>query len=116
MVTTLTFTVEAHVSPFPSPLSSREWTLMETILAKACARRWLTSTAGRLRRLTTWLWGTEVLVENRALRVAAKAVVIKLGKKQHARDLHPVVLRLLEAQNVWGITFPPDDWRPNSAG
>ena len=55
---------------------------------------------------------TEVLVENRAMGVVAKASVIRLGKKYHARDLHPVVLSLLEAQNVWGITFPPDDWRP----
>jgi hypothetical protein len=60
--------------------------------------------------------GTEVLVENRTLRVVAKAVVIKFVKKLQARDLHPVVLRLLEAQNVWGITFPPDNWRPESAG
>jgi hypothetical protein len=60
--------------------------------------------------------GTEVLVENRALGVVAKAVVIRLGQKYQARELHPVVLRLLEVQNVWWITFPPDNWRPESAG
>ena len=56
--------------------------------------------------------GTEVSVENRAMGVVAKAIVMNLGEKYHARDLHPVVLRLLEAKNVWGITFHPDDWRP----
>jgi hypothetical protein len=53
---------------------------------------------------------TEVLVENRAMGVVAKASVVRLGTKDH--DMQPVVLKLLEAQNVWGITFPPDDWRP----
>lgn len=56
--------------------------------------------------------GTEVSVENRAMGVVAKAIVMSSGEKYHARDLHPVVLRLLEAKNVWGITFHPDDWRP----
>ena len=56
--------------------------------------------------------GTEVSVENRAMGVVAKAIVMSSGGKYHARDLHPVVLRLLEAKNVWGIIFQPDDWRP----
>jgi hypothetical protein len=55
---------------------------------------------------------TEVLVENRALGVVAKASVAWLGEKVHAGDLHPVGIQLLEARNVWGITFPPDDWGP----
>jgi hypothetical protein len=59
---------------------------------------------------------TEVLVENRAMGVVAKASVIRSGKKDDAQDLRPVVLRLLEAQNVRGITFPPDDWRPVARG
>jgi len=58
--------------------------------------------------------GTEALVENRAMSVVAKARVVWLGEKDDARDLHPVGLELLKAQNVWGITFPPDDWRPES--
>ena len=60
--------------------------------------------------------GTEVSVENRAMGVVAKAIVMSSGEKYHARDLHPVVLRLLEAKNVWGITFHPDDWRPVVGG
>jgi hypothetical protein len=60
--------------------------------------------------------GTEVLVENRAIGVVAKANVLRSGKKDHAQDLRPVVVRLLEAQNVWGIAFPPDYWRPAANG
>jgi hypothetical protein len=55
--------------------------------------------------------GTEVWVENRALGVVAKASVAWLGEKEHPGDLYHVGLQLLEAQNVWGIGFPPDDWR-----
>lgn len=58
--------------------------------------------------------GTEVLVENRAMGVLAKASVVWLGEEDYAGDSHLVGLELLEAQNVWGITFPPDDWRPES--
>ena len=53
---------------------------------------------------------SEVLIENRALGVVAKAKVVWLGEKHLAGDLHPVGLQLFEAQNVWGITFPPEDW------
>jgi hypothetical protein len=56
--------------------------------------------------------GTEVSVENRTMGVVAKAIVMSSGEKYHARNLHPVVLKLLEAKNVWGIAFHPDDWRP----
>jgi hypothetical protein len=58
--------------------------------------------------------GTEVLVENRAMGVVAKTRVVWLGEKDEAGALIPVGLALLEPQNVWGITFPPDDWRPES--
>jgi hypothetical protein len=62
--------------------------------------------------------GTEVLVKNPARGLAAKGSVVRLGEKVDGA-LHPVVLALLEAQegwNVWGTTFPPDDWRPGLAG
>ena len=29
-------------------------------------------------------------------------------------DLHPAELELLEPQSRWGITFPLDDWRPET--
>jgi hypothetical protein len=54
--------------------------------------------------------GTEVSIENRALGVVARASVVWLSDKHHPGDLHHVGLQLIEAQNVWGIAFPPDDW------
>jgi hypothetical protein len=54
--------------------------------------------------------GTEILIENHAMGLAAKASVAWLGEKPSAGDLHHVGLQLLEAQNIWGIAFPPDDW------
>jgi len=55
--------------------------------------------------------GTEVLVENRTLGVVARANVVWLSEKRYPGELHHVGLQLIEAQNVWGIAFPPDDWR-----
>jgi HAMP domain-containing protein len=54
--------------------------------------------------------GAEVLIENRAVGAVAKAGVAWLSEKHSAGDLHHVGLQLLEAQNVWGIAFPPEDW------
>jgi hypothetical protein len=54
--------------------------------------------------------GAEVLIENRALNTAAKAKVVWRDENQAPDDLQYVALQLLEAQNIWGIAFPPDDW------
>jgi len=54
--------------------------------------------------------GTEVLIENRFRGVMAKARVVWWGDEDDARSLHSVGLELLEPQNVWGMTFPPDNW------
>jgi len=58
--------------------------------------------------------GSEILLANRAMGVVAKARVVWLGEKDDAGDLRPVGLELLEAQNVWGMNFPPDDWHTKS--
>ncbi len=55
--------------------------------------------------------GTEVVIENRPLGVVAKASVAWLNEKHREGNLHLVGLQLLEAQDIWGIAFPPDDWR-----
>jgi hypothetical protein len=55
--------------------------------------------------------GSEVSIENRTLGVSAKASVVWLSDKYYPGDLHHVGLQLIEAQNVWGIAFPPDDWQ-----
>jgi len=41
----------------------------------------------------------------------ARASVVWLSEKHYPGDMHHVGLQLIEAQNVWGIAFPPDDWR-----
>jgi hypothetical protein len=53
---------------------------------------------------------TAVMVENPARGISAAARVVWLGEKDDSRELHDVGFQFLEAQNVWGITFPPDDW------
>jgi len=52
--------------------------------------------------------GTKVLIENPALGVAARANVVWFREKQSPQELHRAGLQLLEAQNIWGIAFPPD--------
>ncbi len=54
--------------------------------------------------------GSEVLIENQARALRAKASVVWLGEKLSEGNLQHVALQLVEAQNIWGIIFPPDDW------
>ena len=54
--------------------------------------------------------GAEVLIENPALGSIAKANVVWVSVKRNARGLHEVGIQLVEAQNIWGLEFPPDDW------
>jgi hypothetical protein len=56
------------------------------------------------------LLGAEVLIENLVIGTTAKAHVVWFGEKRPPRESHHVGLQLLEAQNIWGIEFPPDDW------
>jgi len=55
--------------------------------------------------------GAEITVENRALGRTAKGNVVWLGDKFSAKELYEIGVQLSEAQNVWGIEFPPDDWQ-----
>ena len=54
--------------------------------------------------------GTEIMIENPAVGGAAKAVVLALGAPNGPADLPEVIVQLFEAQNIWGIDFPPEDW------
>src|SRR5579859_2731207 len=55
--------------------------------------------------------GTELLVENRALGLTAKTNVVWLGDRKSPKDAGEIGVQLLEAGNIWGIEFPPDDWQ-----
>ncbi|MDR3676514.1 MAG: hypothetical protein P4N24_13565 [Acidobacteriota bacterium] len=54
--------------------------------------------------------GAEVLVENTALGSVAKANVVWVSSKPNAGGLNEVGVQLVEAQNIWGLEFPPEDW------
>ncbi len=54
--------------------------------------------------------GSEVLIENPASGKSANSKVVWLDGNQSPDGLRSVALQLVEAQNIWGISFPPDDW------
>ena len=55
--------------------------------------------------------GAEVLLENRALGRTAKTTVAWLGDRPSAREPAELGIQLVEAENIWGIELPPDDWQ-----
>ncbi len=55
--------------------------------------------------------GAEVMLENRALGRTAKTTVAWLGDRQSSREPTEVGIQLIEAENIWGIELPPDDWQ-----
>lgn len=54
--------------------------------------------------------GTAVTIENRSLALAAKATVVRVGKRLSPGQPVEIGVQLIKAANVWGIIFPPDDW------
>ncbi len=63
--------------------------------------------------------GAEIMIENPAVRSSGNARIVWVGDKQSPRDPYEVGADLLEPQNLWGIEFPPEDWRegaPTGAG
>jgi hypothetical protein len=61
--------------------------------------------------------GAELTIENRALGRTAKATVVWQGEQPAPKDPMEVGIQLSQAENIWGIEFPPDDWQEGpSAG
>jgi hypothetical protein len=56
------------------------------------------------------LLGAEVLIENTTLGSVAKANVVWVSPKYSPHGRNEVGVQLVEAQNIWGIEFPPNDW------
>ena len=54
--------------------------------------------------------GAGVVIENHAVSLMARASVVWLGEERPGGEPRHVGLQLLDAQNIWGIAFPPDDW------
>ncbi len=55
--------------------------------------------------------GAEVEIENRALGLTARAVVVWVGDKRPPRTSFETGIQLFKAENIWGIQFPPEDWQ-----
>ncbi|MGD0922132.1 MAG: hypothetical protein ABSA70_10250 [Terriglobia bacterium] len=55
--------------------------------------------------------GAEITIENRALGRAARAAVVWVGDRPSSKDAVEVGVQLFNAENIWGIEFPPDDWQ-----
>ena len=53
----------------------------------------------------------EIVIENPLLGRTAKARVNRVCEKRFAEDPYEVCVELLEAQNVWGVKLPPEDWQ-----
>lgn len=55
--------------------------------------------------------GSEIVIENRALGLSGRASVVWIGDRKSPKDAAEMGVQLLDAGNIWGIEFPPDDWQ-----
>jgi hypothetical protein len=55
--------------------------------------------------------GADLTVENQLLGRSAQATVVWLGDKRSPRGPMEIGIQLSEAQNLWGIELPPEDWQ-----
>ncbi len=53
----------------------------------------------------------QIVIENPLLGRTAKARVSRVCERRFAEDPYEVCVELLEAQNVWGVKLPPEDWQ-----
>ncbi|PYV19858.1 MAG: hypothetical protein DMG21_00090, partial [Acidobacteria bacterium] len=59
--------------------------------------------------------GDEIVVSNPLLGHTARARVIRVGEKRFPEDPYEVGVELMESRNVWGVKFPPEDWKGGMA-
>jgi hypothetical protein len=52
----------------------------------------------------------QIVIENPLLGRDAKARVIRVCEKRFEEDPYEVCVELQDAQNVWGVKLPPEDW------
>jgi len=55
--------------------------------------------------------GDQISIENPVLGRSAKARVVRVGEKRFPEDPYEIGVELLEAQNIWGVRYPPEDWQ-----
>jgi hypothetical protein len=66
---------------------------------------------GRLATFHQLAADDQIVIENPLLGRTAKARVNRVCEKRYAEDPYEVCVELLEAQNVWGVKLPPEDWQ-----
>jgi hypothetical protein len=52
-----------------------------------------------------------VVVENPLLGRTAKGRILRVCEKHFPEDPYEICVELLEAQNVWGVKLPPENWQ-----
>jgi uncharacterized protein YbjQ (UPF0145 family) len=55
--------------------------------------------------------GDEITLENPVLGRAARGRVVRVCEKRFPEDPYEIAVELSDAQNVWGVKFPPEDWQ-----
>jgi hypothetical protein len=58
----------------------------------------------------------QILIENPLLGRSARGRVNRVSEKRFAEDPFEVCVEFLEAQNVWGVRLPPEDWEKERQG
>ena len=64
----------------------------------------------KIRTAQTLEVGSTVKIENRSLGIAAKAAVVRAGKKRFAGESVEIGVQLARPENVWGIDLPLSNW------
>jgi hypothetical protein len=59
--------------------------------------------------------GSEISVENPVHGASGKARVVRVNGKGHREDPYEISIELAEAKDVWGVKFPPEDWKQGLA-
>jgi ABC-type transporter MlaC component len=63
-----------------------------------------------------WQIGDEITIENPALGRASKAHIVRVDEKRFPKDPFEIGVELNEAENIWGVKLPPENWPRSSAG
>ena len=71
---------------------------------------------GKIATFRQWQIGDEITIENPALGRAGKAHVVRVDEKHIPEDPCEIGVELNEAENLWGVKLPPENWPRSSAG
>jgi len=71
---------------------------------------------GKIATFRQWQIGDEITIENPALGRAGKAHIVRVDEKHIPEDPFEIGVELNEAENLWGVTLPPENWPRSTAG